>query len=438
MKINNLFLSIIVLFTFFVAGCGDGPTVQIGDDGYGKATLDNGITLLVNHDATTSLSAGRVLIGGGILTESAGNNGISNLMIKMLLKGNDKMTADEITEQLDFLGATVNATCYRDYTAISFVSLTENFKNTLDIIARCVKHPTFPEEELEKLKVEIDGALKSSEDNQSEASSKLFWNTAYGDQGYGLYPVGSEASLDDISVADIKGHYEKFVGGNNIILSVSTDMPAENIGPLFADLFGDLKPQAMAIPQPTLELEDTKTGFVSYDRNQSFIFMGAMFAHLQPDEIPIIMMVHQIMGGGVGSRLWDLRHKEKLAYAVYTQYGLDKYGAMFRAAIGTDTSKVRTAINSLNREWNDLIENGISEEELADARINLKNRMMYSFDTKSNRANNMAYYEYVGYGQKAFLDVVEKADRITVADVNNFVKNRFTTDRKFLSVVGKM
>lgn len=438
MKINRLYFAIVAFCVFLVAGCSTGPTVQVDQDGYGRTTLSNGITLLVNHDESTGLSAGRVLIGGGVLTESAGNNGISNVMVKMLLKGNDKMTADDISNQLDFLGASVSADCYRDYCAISFVSLTENFEKTLEIIARCVEHPSFPEDELEKLKTEINGQLKAIDDNQSETSSRLFWNTAYGNQGYGLYPDGSEGAVTQITVSDVKAHYDKFVGGDNIILSVSTDMPVENIGPLFGRLFGNIKQAATEIPLPTLDLEDTKTGFINYDRNQSFIYMGDMFAHLQPDEVPIIMLVNQIMGGGVGSRLWDLRQKEKLAYAVYTQYALDKYDAMFRAAIGTDTSKVQTALQSLNREWSNLISNGITEDELVDARINLKNRMMYSFDTKSNRANNMAYYEYVGYGQKAFLEIVKKADKITVADVNNFVKNRFTTDRKFLSVVGKM
>ncbi len=431
-------LSVLCITVLIIAGCTGGAKVQLDADGYGKTMLVNGINVLVNHDESTSLSAGRILIGGGVLTESAENNGITNLMVNLMLKGNNNMTASEIIERLDFLGASVSASCYRDYAAISFVSLTENFEETVEIIANCVKHPTFPTDELDKLKVVVDGSLKSSEDNQSEASSKLFWKTAYGDQGYGLYPIGMFESVEKISTDAIKAHYDKFIGGDNIILSISSDLPAGKVTSIADKYLGKLKKEAILVPQPSLNLENEKTGFVSYDRNQSFIYMGCMFDHLQTDEIPIVMMVNQVMGGGVGARLWDLRQKEKLAYAVYTQYGLDKYDAMFRAAIGTDTSKVQTAINSLNREWDKLLSEGITENELADARINLKNRMIYSFDTKSNRANNMAYYEYVGYGQKAFLEIGRSADQITVTDVNNFVKNRFTADRKFLSVVGKM
>jgi predicted Zn-dependent peptidase len=143
------------------------------------------------------------------------------------------------------------------------------------------------------------------------------------------------------------------------------------------------------------------------------------------------------MGNNVGSRLWYLRQKEKLAYAVYTQYITDKFGAAFRAAIGTDTSKVKTALNSLNREWDMMVNDGVTAEELRDAKINMKNNLIYRIDRKSNRANYMAYYEHLGYGYRFVLDLIEKADNITLDELNQFVKNRFSADRKFVSIVGK-
>ena len=150
-----------------------------------------------------------------------------------------------------------------------------------------------------------------------------------------------------------------------------------------------------------------------------------------------MVLLNEIMGNNVGSRLWYLRQKEKLAYAVYTQYMTDKFGAVFRAAIGTDTSKVKVALNSLGRDWNQMVEDGVTAEELQDARINMKNNMIYRIDRKSNRANYMAYYEYMGYGYRFVLDLIEMADRIDLDELNSFVKNEFTENRKFVSIVGK-
>ncbi|MCP4583092.1 MAG: insulinase family protein [candidate division Zixibacteria bacterium] len=429
---------VILLAGLLLFGCGkECGKIDIGDDGYGKTQMVNGIKVLFNHDQSTSLSSGRFLIGGGVLTETEDNNGITNLMIRMLLKGNDKMTASVITEQLDFLGANVSATCFRDYSAISFTSLTENFDQVLEIISQSLISPTFPEDELTKLKNEVEGSIKASNDSQSQASSKLFWKTAYGDRSYGLPTLGTEQSIARVTATDIREHYQKYVGGKNLIFSVASDLTVKQIEDMIKNRLSDIKADADTVSAPVFDLQDTKTGFIKFDRNQSFIYWGVMLEHLEANEAPYVILLNEIMGANVGSRLWYLRQKEKLAYAVYTQYTTDKYGSLFRAAIGTDTSKVKIALESLNREWSMLVTDGITEDELRDAKVNMKNSMIYRIDRKSNRANNMAYFEYVGYNYRYPLDLIAMADRITLDQVNQFIKREFTEDRKYVSIVGK-
>jgi len=439
MKIFRFSLSVILPLVLLLAlSCGKQcGKLDIGVDGYGRTVMANGTTVLVNIDETTSLTAAMILIGGGVLTENSANNGLTNLMVKMLLKGNEKMTAAEITEKLDFLGANVSADCSRDYSSISIMSLTENFDQVLGIISQSLLTPTFPEDELEKLKHDVEGSIKASDDNQAQASSKLLWKTAYGDQGYGLPTIGTEQSISNITVDQIREHYRKYVGGRNIVFSVATDLPGDKINAIIHNHLAGIKPEADDIPVPTLALQTDKTGFISFDRNQSFIFMGEMLDHLQPKEVGYIILLNEVMGNNVGSRLWFLRQKEKLAYSVYTQYAADKYAAIFRAAIGTDTSKVKIALESLNREWNKLVSDGITENELSDAIVNMKNNMIYRIDRKSNRVGSMAIYEYTGYNYRFILDLVEMADHITLDEVNTFTKRKFTDDRKFVSIVGK-
>ncbi|MBN1213451.1 MAG: insulinase family protein [candidate division Zixibacteria bacterium] len=433
-----LFISVIslvgLLLTF--TGCGR-KKLSLDAEGYGKTTLANGITVLVNHDETTRLTAARFLVGGGVLTETAENNGITNLMLKMLLKGNDSLAAGEITERLDFLGANISVVCFKDYGAISFTSLTENFEQVLEIISQSFLSPTFSEEELAKLKHEVEGDLKAVNDDQTQASSRLFWQTAFGDRGYGLYSDGTLESIAAVTVEDIKAHYRKYVGGKNMIFSIATDLSPEEVALKLDRYLGGIKADAEKVPTSDMTLQPEKEGFVSFDRNQSFVFMGYMLGHLKPVEVAYLDLVNRIMGTGVGSRLWSLRQVEKLAYAVYSQYDINKYDAVFRAAIGTDTAKVKQALTSLNREWNRLIEEGLSGEELATAKVNMKNGLIYRIDTKANRANNMAYYEYIGYGYRFVLDLIEKADGVTLEEVNKFIKDNLTPDREYISIVGK-
>lgn len=438
---KKIFYPVICLlaFSLVIAGCGQ-KTAQITPDsnGYGKTKLHNGILVLANNDPTTSLTAGTILIGGGVLTEKAENNGITNLMINMLLKGNDTMTASEITERLDFLGANVSSNCYRDYSAITFVSLTENFDDVLSIISQCLQSPTFPDEELAKLKHEVEGNIKASNDNQTQASSKLFWKTAYGNDGYGLPTLGTEESLPNISIDAIKEQYQKYVGGKNIIISIATDLEPDQLAEILQNRLGSLRSDAVQIGQSSCTPQEEKTGFISYDRNQSFVFMGYLFDRLKPEQVAYLRLLNEVMGGNVGSRLWFLRQNEKLAYAVYTQLSNDKFGGMFRAAIGTDTSKISLALNSLNREFDKLTSEGITADELKDARVNMKNTMIYYIDTKENRSFYMAFFEYAGYGYKFVPELIKMADQVTLEDINTFIKNYFSNDKRYLAVVGKM
>ncbi len=411
--------------------------LKIGPDGYGKTILANGITLLVNVDKTTSLSSARILVGGGILTETTDNSGISNLMIKMLLKGNSAMNAEQITAQLDFLGASVSADCYRDFADISFTSLTENFDKVLEIISNSLTTPTFPAEELTKLKSEVEGEIKASNDDQSTVSSMLFWKTAYGNEGYGLPTLGTLESITRPTVEDLRQHYQKYVGGSNMVVAVATDLPVEQLMTILEKRLGKIKPTADEVPAPTLKLQSNRTDFISFDRNQSYIFMGFVLDRQQPEELACVNLLNQVMGANVGSRLWDLRQKEKLAYDVYTHWGASGHATIFRAAIGTDTSKVKQALASLHREWTRLLSTGITEDELADAKINMKNNLIYGIDRKAGRAGNMAFYEYIGYGYRFIPDQIAMADQMTLVRVNDFVKTKLTTDRIYTSIVGK-
>ncbi|SYZ73460.1 putative Mitochondrial processing peptidase [Candidatus Zixiibacteriota bacterium] len=429
-------ISIMTLFLLAFAGVLQAQKIELGPDGYGRGQLTNGITVLYNVDKSTSLTGGRILIAGGVMTETPADNGISNLMINMLLKGNDRMTASQITERLDFLGAQVATEDFRDYSAITFVCLSRNLPEVMDILGRCVTAPTFPDDELAKLKVQVAGDIKSDNDNQTTASSILFWKTLYGDNGYGLPVRGTESSIADITADMIRNYYKKYMGGNNIIIALATDLSPDETLPLLNN-FASLPARAEAISAPQLTRQTAKEGFVSYDRNQSFIFMGYPLPHLDAHDVLLLAMINDAMGANVGSRLWALRQVEKLAYTVFSQYGLDRYDGIFRAAIGTDTSKVKTALASLNREFRKLYDGGISEDELTDSKVNIKNSLIYRIEAKENRAGQMAVNEYIGYGYKFVYDMMKGIPGVTVAEMNQFIKSHLNPDDLYLAIVGK-
>jgi zinc protease len=429
-----LFTAIILIAPLNMAQSGN-PAID--SDGYGRSKLKNGLDVLINYDSSTSLTAANIIINGGLISEKESNNGISNLMIKMLLKGNDEMSADQIGDRLEFLGAQVSADAYRDFTSISITCLSENFPEVLSIITRSLLYPSFPQSELDKLKIEIGGTLKSESDNQVTASQKLFRGTIYGNYVYGLPLLGTPETIENITIPQIKDHYQWLASAPNMLFSIASDIKPSNLAALLEKELGNLSDGQISIDVPIINLRTEKEGFISFNRNQSFIHLGYPLPHLDAKEIPEIIILNEIMGANVGSRLWYLRQKEKLAYNVYSQYSLNKYDALFLGAIGTDTSKTNIAIASLRREMKRLVDEGITESELADAKISMKNNLIYKIERKSNRAYNMAYFETIGYGYKFVKELFVEADKVTVDKTNQIVKIYLLEEKQYLAIVGK-
>jgi zinc protease len=434
-KYSAILIAIMVLMIAF--SCTKSSRVNIDADGYGKFNLKNGITVLINHDQSTAITAADIIIKGGLFTENAEDNGITYLMVKMLLKGNDKMTADQIMDSLDFLGAQVATDAYRDFADISITCLSENFPATLSLIANSILAPAFSQTELDKLKIEVEGTLKAENDNQVESSRKLFRKTIYGNSGYGMPLLGTPETVNNITLDQIKNHYQRLVSGPNMVISIATDINPTEIAPTLEKEFGSLSNQPVTLDVPQIISEKEREGFISFDRNQSFIHLGFPLPHLSASEVPNILLLNEIMGANVGSRLWYLRQKEKLAYNVYSQYSLNKYDALFLGAIGTDTSKVGIAVASLRREMKKLYDEGITESELADAKVSILKSLIYRIERKSERAYTMASYEIIGYGYKFVSELLRATEGVTLDSINQFAKKYLPEDKQYLAIVGK-
>ena len=134
---------------------------------------------------------------------------------------------------------------------------------------------------------------------------------------------------------------------------------------------------------------------------------------------------------------WKVAHLGRSSPLMSTFDRLREVPKEQRPAIGRWANEVKKALESLNREWEKLVKDGVTEEELADAKVNMKNNLIYRIDRKGSRANNMAYYELIGYNYRFILDLINEADNIALDKINSFVREKFTDDKKFVSIVGK-
>ncbi len=119
-----------------------------------KAKLKNGVTVYLLEKHEVPLVSVAFLVKSGAVADPAGKEGVASLTASLLRKGTPTRTADQISEQLDFLGATFGADASPDMSRGRAEFMKKDAGEGLDILADLLQHPSFPEAEVTKLEAQ--------------------------------------------------------------------------------------------------------------------------------------------------------------------------------------------------------------------------------------------------------------------------------------------
>src|SRR5690242_11786771 len=188
-----------------------------------KFALPNGMTLLVKEDHRLPFVEFRAVLQGGVLAETEASNGISSLLAKMLLKGTIARTAEQIAVEIESVGGHIDSYGGNQSFGVNAEALSSDFGTGLGLVADVLLNPIFPAEELEREReVQIAG-IQARRDDLLKSASLAMRRGLFGPAGFGLDPVGTEASVEKISVADLCAFHRKLVVPNNCVLAIYGD-----------------------------------------------------------------------------------------------------------------------------------------------------------------------------------------------------------------------
>ena len=290
---------------------------------------------------------------------------LASATVNMLAEGTEKLSAQEIAEQIDFYGAYYDVSVDRDYAMVSVCCLSKFLPQMLELLEQVVVHPVFPEEELRIYANKRKQALKIEREKVSYRSRELFGEALYGkDHPYGFY--ASENDYDTLTVDDLKVFYEKHFTAKNCFAVSSGKMSKED-GKLIFDFLHRLPSgkevsfnELPAVPTVANKSEAWEGAL------QSSIRIGkVLFPRNHPDYIgmQVLMMV---LGGYFGSRLMsNLREERGYTYGVMsTMVNLESSGYL---AIATEVGAPFTAdaVKQIFHEIGRLREEPVPAEELA-------------------------------------------------------------------------
>src|SRR5688572_341771 len=197
---------------------------QFADNAVKKFEFANGLRLLVKEDHRLPFVEFRAVFRGGVLAETAENNGVSLLTAKLLMKGTPTRSAEAIANEIESVGGSIESYSGNNSFGVNAEVLSNDFTTGLDLVADVILRPTFPKPALERERQIQLASIKAQKDELLPTASRLMRRGMFGDRGYGLHTNGTEKSVAGINVDDLKKFHDDYVRPNNCVLAVFGDV----------------------------------------------------------------------------------------------------------------------------------------------------------------------------------------------------------------------
>ncbi|MBU1627078.1 insulinase family protein, partial [bacterium] len=203
--------------------------------------LPNGIKLLTLENNTLPLVTLNAFFVGGVITENEENNGISNLMTTLLLKGTKKRDAKKIAEEIEGYGAIISTNSERNSFSVSITILKEHFDAALDVMSDVIKNSTFSQEQIKKEKEVVLAAIKHRDDDWQAYANHLLLSLLFKESPYKFDILGSPETINSLKREDILGYYKTYCRPNNMVLAIFGDIKEGDVTKKVSTYFADFK-----------------------------------------------------------------------------------------------------------------------------------------------------------------------------------------------------
>jgi zinc protease len=402
-----------------------------------KIELPNGLKLLVKEDPRLPFVEFRSVFQGGVLAENAANNGTTMLLAKMLLKGTGTRSAEKIATEIESVGGHIDSYGGNNSFGVNAEVLSDDFATGLNLLADVLLNPIFPADELEREKeIQIAG-IRARKDELLKSASLAMRRALFGENGYGLDSLGSEESVEKISVAGLEEFHQKLTVPNNCVLAIFGDVKIADVKAAVQKAFGNWKKNSTASTfnlQPST-FNTLKRVEETVDKKQAVLVIGFAGTTMGSEDKYALDLIQECCSD-LGSRLF-LRIREQLGLAYYV--GAQNFAGLapgyFAFYTGTEPAKAAQVEKELLAEAELLRAEGLTDEELKRAKAKLVGQKKIARQDLGNLASTSALDELYGLGwQRADLDDA-KYEAVTLEQTKAVAQKYLKADAFVVSIV---
>jgi len=401
-----------------------------------RVTLPCGVRVIGEHiPAMRSVSIG-VWIATGSRDEELPNNGISHFIEHMMFKGTERHSARQLAELFDGIGGQVNAFTSKEYTCFYAKVLDEHFSIAVDTLADMLFESQFVAEEIEKEKKVVIEEIRMTEDMPDDLVMDMISELVYPQHPLGYTILGQESNLLSFSQSHIHTYMQQQYRADNMVVAIAgnvdQDVALDEIQKLFARAEMGT-PTSTVVNRPTFVYQN---GVKVKDIEQVHLCLAAPGLQAGGDNLYALMLLNNYLGNSTSSRLFqEIREEKGYAYTVFSFHSAYRDCGMFGIYAATSPEHVREVLDMCVEICRDVCRTGMTEQQLAQGKEQMKGSMMLSLESTSSRMSRLAKNELLLHRDVSLDETLKKINQVTIDDIQA-IATEILGQRLALAAVG--
>jgi zinc protease len=412
-----------------------------------REELETGAVLLVLENAATPTVALRGSLRAGSYFEPRAKPGLARITAEMLKRGTLRRGKLELAGALEEVGADIEFDADVFAVQISARSLSRDFAALAATLAEMLREPSFPADELEKLKQQTIAAIRQQQADTAWRAYERLTQTLFDEENPFYTHAGERLveSVGSMTVEDVRGFYEKFYGGRSLIISVAGGVRADAARRVLREaLEGFRGPEGVevSVADPATPTGARREVVLVRDKANVDVLLGTA-APLRRDasDYYAAVLANRALGEStLSSRLGlRVRDAEGLTYGIASRFRAPTLAAgPWYIAVSVNPSNVERAIASALGVLREYVEHGIGVEELTDEKSSAVGSFKVSLSTNAGLASALWNAEFYKLG----LDYVERYPElvraVTIEEVNAAIRKYFRPEQLTIVIAGDM
>ncbi|HEX8652061.1 MAG TPA: pitrilysin family protein [Pyrinomonadaceae bacterium] len=410
-----------------------------------RTQLEGGATLLALENHATPTVALRGSLRAGSYFEPPDKPGLARITAEMLERGTKRRTKLEVARDLESVGAQTDFSADPFAVNVAARFLSKDLSLVISTISEELREPSFPADELEKLKQQTIAAVQEQQANTGYRAYERFTGLIFDRSNpYYLHPGDALIqSINSITVEDVRRFHTERYGGRSLILTVCGDVEADEVRGQFEEAFGSFAgPESVDIDvhDPEQQSGVVRDCVLLKDKANVDILIGsaAPLRRASGDYYAAVLANSALGQSTLSSRLGlRVRDLEGLTYGINSRFRAPSLAAgPWYIGVSVNPQNVEKAITSALNVIRDYVENGIRPDELADEKSSAIGSFKVGLATNGGLARALWNAEFYGLG----MDYIDRYPRliqaVTVEEVNAAIRKYFRPDHLTIVIAG--